>query len=223
MAVWKRRKHKLVPYGKVYDLYSRCSSKNLVGDDVLRVSGYRVNRTAALVGLGAFMLIFTILLSYKPILRNIYQIHHMDLIRAHAENSKLDPYLVAAIISVESSFQPNAVSPKGAIGLMQVMPNTGVWAATYLGLDEFETDQLFEPDINICIGVWCLTRLIREFDSNVPVALASYNGGEANVRQWLSNGTWSGSVDDIERIPFPETRRYVEKVLAMYSYYKWLY
>lgn len=198
-------------------------SKSLVGDDVLRIFGYRVNRRIVLAGLGALVLILAILLSYKPILRSIYPIHYMDLIYVHAEDNKLDPYLVAAIISVESSFQPNAVSPKGAVGLMQIMPNTGIWAATYLGLDEFETDLLFEPDINISIGVWCLTRLIREFDSNIPVALASYNGGEANVRQWISNGTWSGSVEDIEHIPFPETRKYVEKVLAMYSYYKWLY
>lgn len=189
----------------------------------MRISGYRVNRSTVLAGLGALMLILTMLLSYKPILRSIYPIHYMDLINIHSENSRLDPYLIAAIVSVESSFQPNAVSPKGAVGLMQVMPNTGMWAATHLGLHEFETDQLFEPDINICIGVWCLTRLIREFDSNIPVALASYNGGEANVRQWISNGTWSGSVDDIEHIPFPETRKYVQKVLAMYSYYKWLY
>lgn len=189
----------------------------------MTVCTHRVDRRTILVGLGAFVLILSILLSYKPILRSIYPIYYMELISAHVEERDLDPYLVAAVINVESSFQANAVSPKGAIGLMQVMPSTGIWAATHLGFENFAIEQLFEPNINICIGVWCLARLIRDFDSSIPVALASYNGGEANVRQWLANGTWSGSVDDLERIPFPETRKYVQKVLAMYSYYKWLY
>jgi soluble lytic murein transglycosylase len=169
------------------------------------------------------LFILLLLLSYKPILRSIYPIHYMDLIKTHSEANMLDPYLIAAIISVESSYKPSAVSPKGAIGLMQIMPNTGTWAAKQIGLDKFETDRLFEPEINITIGVWYFTRLLREFDSSVPIALASYNGGETNVRQWLTNGTWSGSIDDIEHIPFPETRKYVQKVLAMYNYYKWLY
>lgn len=193
-----------------------------MGDEILKSFPFSINRRMISVGLAAIFILI-ILLGYKPLLRCIYPIHFMDRISAHSDNAELDPYLIAAVISVESSFNPNVVSPKGAIGLMQILPNTGLWVAKHLGYDDFKTDQLYDPDTNISIGIWYLTHLMKEFDSDIIVALACYNGGETNVRQWLSNGTWSGSIDDIKHIPFPETRKYVRKVLAMYEYYKWLY
>lgn len=102
---------------------------------------------------------------------------------------------------------------------MQIMPDTGVWAAQQMGLDDFSPDQLFDPEINIAIGVWYLALLIRQFDGNEVLAVAAYNGGRTNVLRWLDEGIWSGERQSAASIPFPETRGYVQKVFSTYDWY----
>ena len=151
--------------------------------------------------------------------RMLNPIQYQDLITVYSRRHDLDPFLVAAIMRVESRYQPDAVSSKGARGLMQLMPDTGRWAAGCLGIEGYSDDLLFEPEVNIRIGAWYLRQLLNQFEGNLTVALAAYNGGPSNVEKWLSGGRWSGSIDDLEQIPFGETARYVDRVSRAHRLY----
>nr|PZN42183.1 MAG: lytic transglycosylase [Bacillota bacterium] len=135
----------------------------------------------------------------------------------------VSPYLVAAVIRQESHWQPDVVSRQGARGLMQVMPETGRWAAAQMGLGPLDPHRLFDPAVNIEVGTWYLGYLIRKFDGNLAVALAAYNGGSRHVEEWLRQGRWSGGADRLDEIPFPETRTFVRRVLRDYRRYRLLY
>ncbi len=148
---------------------------------------------------------------------------HRELIERYARANELDPYLVAAVIRVESSFRAGAISPKGARGLMQIMPATGGWIASQLSIENFHAGRLFEVELNIKMGTWYLRHLIDQFAGNLEVAIAAYNGGRGNIKNWLDQGIWSGERSSIERIPFPETRNYVWRVLRVYAIYQELY
>lgn len=158
-----------------------------------------------------------------PALRWYYPLEYRQAAERHAENHRIDPLLLVAVMRIESDFNPTAVSPKGARGLMQVMPETALWAAQQMGLSSFEVDQLFDPEVNIAIGSWYLATLRNQFDGDTVLALAAYNGGRTNVLRWLSEESWSGEVETIDDIPFPETRGYVRKVLDTYAWYRRLY
>ena len=155
--------------------------------------------------------------------RLLYPVPFKDLIGAAAEETGLDPFLLVAVMRVESRFNPVAVSPRGARGLMQVMPETGAWVAQQLGLEDFQPEHLHEPATNIRIGAWYLAHLCKVFRGELVPALAAYNGGQGNVRQWLDTLRWSGERETLEDIPFPETRRYVRRVLATYDGYRRAY
>lgn len=116
-------------------------------------------------------------------------------IRHTADTYGIDGFLVAAIVEAESSFNPNAVSHRGAIGLMQVLPTTA-------RADDPET--LKDPSLNIQHGTRYLRRLLELYEGDLELALAAYNAGPTNVRRY-------GGMP-----PFRETRRYVEKVLNLY-------
>lgn len=155
--------------------------------------------------------------------RLVFPIPYKQAVWAAAEEFGVDPYLVVAIMRVESGFNPRAHSAKGAMGLMQLMPETGRWAADELGISDFSADMLYQTDINIRLGTWYLARLLQEFEGDLVIALAAYNGGSGNVRQWLENSTWSGHEHTLEDIPFTETREYVWKVLRNYRAYRDIY
>lgn len=156
-----------------------------------------------------------------PWLQRAFPIHYWEEIGHYAEKRDLDPHLLAAIIAVESSFRPDAVSARGARGLMQLMPNTAMWAALQLDMDVSLVD-LFEPEVNIAIGSWYLDYLRTELPT--PTAwLAAYNAGQGNVRRWLHNGTWDGQWHTADSIPYAETRRYIRRVLYTREFYQRLY
>lgn len=155
--------------------------------------------------------------------RFIYPYTYREVIVEEAKKNNLDPLLVAAVVWVESSYNDNAESAKGARGLMQVMPETGLWAAEQIGMENFSKDELFDPYINITIGTWYLGDLFRQFDGNPYVALAAYNGGRGHVRMWLQEGIWDGSRESLADIPFPETRSFVLKVEQTYKRYNQIY
>jgi soluble lytic murein transglycosylase len=155
--------------------------------------------------------------------RFVYPFSYREVIVEEAKKNNLDPLLIAAVVWVESSFNDNAESAKGARGLMQVMPETGTWAAEQIGLENFSKEKLFDPHINITIGTWYLGDLFRQFDGNPYVALAAYNGGRGHVRRWLQEGIWDGSRESLTDIPFPETRSFVIKVEQAYNRYHQIY
>ena len=146
---------------------------------------------------------------------------HRSLIQETAAEFSVDPALVAAVIRRESGFRSDATSPKGARGLMQVMPETGEWVAGRLDWEEFTPDDLYDPAINIKFGTFYLQDLQKLFHNDLVLVLAAYNGGRQNVRNWLAQK--DANTLALTDIPFEETRNYVEKVLNAYGWYQVLY
>jgi soluble lytic murein transglycosylase len=153
----------------------------------------------------------------------LYPIQYHQEIKKSAMNHDLNPLLVAAIIRAESNYKPHLVSKKGAVGLMQLMPDTAEWAAGRMGIDPPVLAQLHEPQLNIEIGCWYLQSLYDQFDGNEVVMIAAYNAGPTNVRRWLDEGIWDGSLDTTNKIPFGETRHYIKRVQRYLKKYKELY
>ncbi|HBX24593.1 MAG TPA: lytic transglycosylase domain-containing protein [Desulfotomaculum sp.] len=180
---------------------------------------YRINIFRLLL----LILLITAVLNYDTIIKQFYPMPYYNAIIQHSANAGIDPYLLTAIMKTESNFNPNAVSPKGARGLMQIMPETGEWIARQSGTGPFHPDLLFDPDTCISMGAWYIADLQQEFGGNKIMVLAAYNGGRGNVRNWLDEEKISGNIRDIENIPFPETRNFVSKVLWNYKVYSWLY
>nr|WP_236614604.1 lytic transglycosylase domain-containing protein [Sporomusa ovata] len=153
----------------------------------------------------------------------MYPFLYQEAVYTYALERELDPFLVTGVIRTESKFISEARSPKGALGLMQIMPETGRWIAEQLGETEYMTADLIDPDLNIRFGSWYLASLKKEFGGNEVLILAAYNGGRGNVKQWIERYGWSKDFDDIQQIPFKETREYVEKVMFSKKRYIELY
>jgi soluble lytic murein transglycosylase len=169
-------------------------------------------------------LALTCYLLASPLLsRLFYPFHYREQIIASADMYRVDPLLVAAVIHTESGFRQNAVSARGARGLMQVMPSTAEWVAERIGFPSFSEEMLFEPHYNIQIGTWYLADLIKQFDGSTVIALAAYNGGRGEVDRWLHQGIWDGGEANLGQIPFTETRGFVMRVLKTYRRYNQLY
>ncbi|MEW6096999.1 MAG: lytic transglycosylase domain-containing protein [bacterium] len=145
-----------------------------------------------------------------------------DLVYKYAQKYDIDPLLAAAIIKVESSFYSGAQSPKGAIGLMQIMPSTGKEIASKLNLRPFCVCDLYNPEVNIQIGLYYFVKLKKRFNGDLYLSLAAYNGGLKNVEKWLSQKkmTLQSSKGNIKNIPFKETRQFVQDVLWNYQWLK---
>jgi soluble lytic murein transglycosylase len=132
------------------------------------------------------------------------------LVRRHASLNRLDPYLVMALIRQESAFNPQATSPSNALGLMQIVPGTVTRSRRY---QRTVAQRLYNPTYNVRFGCAYLRKLLKQFDGNVPEALAAYNAGPSRVSQWLSDYSFRDPQEFVESIPFQETRIYVKGVL----------
>jgi len=153
--------------------------------------------------------------------RTIYPIYYQDEIKEYAARYQLDPLLVASIIRVESNFKPDAVSPKGALGMMQVMPDTAQWILKNEDMGQHTVDDVIrDPKVGIQVGTWYLQSLLKQFDGRLALSLAAYNAGPGKVKQWVANNVWDGSEEHLSDIPFGETRRYVQRVFYFYNKYK---
>jgi len=130
-------------------------------------------------------------------------IPYRDEIEKFSYKYGVDIYLVTAIIKAESDFDRYALSSAGAVGLMQVMPNTAEWLCENMEL-AYDYDRLFEAEFNINLGTFYMSYLLKSFE--LDFALAAYNAGEGKVREWQSRGI------GIEDIPYAETREYVKRV-----------
>lgn len=147
-----------------------------------------------------------------------------DALYRHGQAFDVDPLLVLGLMRQESVYRQWALSPVGAIGLMQVMPRTGGRVAALMGDPHYSPEILEDPSTNVRYGVWYLSRLLDRFDGAFPLAVASYNGGPHNVSSWLRPWGESIRMDDyVEQIPYPETRDYVKKVTGYYATYVSLY
>ncbi len=134
--------------------------------------------------------------------------------------------LVYAVIRTESSFDSSAVSSKGAVGLMQMMPSTFEWITNDLLHEYHDVGMLYAPETNIKYGTYYLCRLYARF-GDWNTAIAAYNGGEGNVSEWLTDKRYSddGKKLNIDKIPknFKETKNYVKKVNKALNMYRELY
>jgi soluble lytic murein transglycosylase len=137
--------------------------------------------------------------------------------------SNLDPLFVGALIMAESDWNPHAFSRVGARGLMQLMPETGRRMAERLGVAITSDDQLFEPTLNLRLGLAYLSDLSSRFEGRLPLVLASYNAGEEQVDKWWLNRGGDDIEEFIANIPFRETRRYVQRVYVYYAEYQRIY
>ncbi len=143
---------------------------------------------------------------------------------ATAARHGFDPLFLAAVVKVESGFDPLATSSRGARGLMQVMPETARWVAGELGWSRFDAASLYDPAVSLTLGGWYLAYLRdREFGGRLVPALAAYNAGRDAVRLWLARGSWDGTVAGADSIPYPETRSFVRRVGRVYRVYRLLY
>jgi len=151
-----------------------------------------------------------------------YPLAFREEVAANAANSGIPECLIYAIMRAESSYFANAISPAGAVGLMQVMPATAA-AVARGGGEKCVPDQLTLPGLNIRLGVKHLHDMLTLYDGNIVMAVAAYNAGSGNVNRWLKNFGMMPGEQFIENIPFPETREYVKKVLAGADIYRRLY
>jgi soluble lytic murein transglycosylase len=165
-----------------------------------------------LVLAGGVLLAFALVQDAKPGWweRLWYPLRYEEIVRGHARNYELDPALLAAVIYQESKFKPNARSSSGAIGLMQLLPNTAKGIAVHTGGTQFRVDDLYNPEINVRYGAWYLRHLLQKYGDE-RTALAAYNAGQDNVDRWRRSG--SG-------IQFSETRAYVDRVEELKKIYR---
>ena len=155
--------------------------------------------------------------------QTVYPFPFSDLIQAWSQQRQLNPLLVTALMRQESRFEPKIRSVVGAIGLMQVMPETGDWILTQIGESTDNLDATLEtPNENIKLGTWYLDYTHQEYSNNSMFAVASYNAGPGAVADWVARGYGDPDVF-VENIPFPETKGYVEAVFGGYWNYLRLY
>jgi soluble lytic murein transglycosylase len=138
-----------------------------------------------------------------------YPLSYEQIVRGHARNYDLDAALLAAVIYRESKFDAGARSSSGAIGLMQLLPETAKGIALHTGGSRFVVSDLYNPEINVRYGAFYLRRLLTKY-GDTELALAAYNAGQANVDSWRAEG---------KGIVFPETREYVDSVLETRDIY----
>ena len=152
----------------------------------------------------------------------IFPLVYWELIKKHANTYDLDPYVMAALIAQESTFDPRIRSSANAWGLMQIVPPTGRRLARSLGIRRFSTATLTMPEANIRMGMLYFSQLVRQFGGTY-YALASYNAGENRVVRWKAERPGTDEDEFIDDIPFPETQNYVKRILGTAEDYRLLY
>lgn len=163
------------------------------------------------LGLAIIILALLALVGYPYAKKLAYPLKYEAYITEYAEANGLDPYLVCGVIHTESHFDIEAESRVGAVGLMQIMPDTGEWIAKKMSMKDYSEAKLKDPETNIRMGCWYLKYLMDRFDGDMTLVLAGYNAGPNRVTQWLEDEKYSqdGKRTDI---PYRETEEYVKKV-----------
>ncbi|OGO84453.1 MAG: lytic transglycosylase [Clostridiales bacterium GWD2_32_59] len=156
------------------------------------------------------------------ILYFLYPNKYKEQVLKYANEYEIEPYLIFAIIKTESNFNNDARSHKDALGLMQIRDTTGEWLAKRLFIRDYTTLKLHDPDINIMMGSWYIKSMMTKYN-DLDTALASYNAGGGNMDKWLQDERYSEDGLTIKNIPFPETKKYVEKVKINKIIYQILY
>lgn len=157
------------------------------------------------------------------LLRIVYPFPYRDEVIAQSRRRGIDPFLVAGLIRQESMFNPTAVSSAGAIGLMQIMPKTGVSLGRRDGLKTVSKQSLRNPGVNIRLGTLFVSDLLQRYGGSMTHVLAAYNAGSSRVARWRDQPEAADPDMFAERIPFSETREYVKIVQQNRRMYRALY
>jgi len=158
----------------------------------------------------------------RELLTVLFPLAHWDLIQKHAAANRLDPFLIAALVAQESTFDEKIRSSANAWGLMQILPSTGRQYARTLGIRPFSTASLTRADVNVRIGTRYFADLLKQFGDVAP-ALAAYNAGESRAARWLAQKPGADRDEFIDGITFPETQGYVKKIIGTAEDYRVLY
>ena len=152
-----------------------------------------------------------------------YPMTYAPEIRAAAAEFSLDPAYVASVVLAESSFDAEAVSSAGAIGLMQIMPDTGEWIAGKLEDEPFDVQRLYQPEVNLRYGCWYLRFLLDRYDEDMYTASTAYHQGQGRVDQWLEDPQYSQDGRTLTAISSAVTDTYVNRIMESYAHYQELY
>ena len=152
----------------------------------------------------------------------MHPLKYTEHIRAFSEENGVDRFLVAALIRAESNFDCTAYSKADAKGLMQLTDETAQFCAQKNGIVLAE-GEVYNPEMNIRLGVFYLKRMLDLFDGDERIAIAAYNAGEGRVREWLKNSDYSLDGKTLQKIPYAETEKHVEKVVRYKKMYEILY
>jgi soluble lytic murein transglycosylase len=164
----------------------------------------------AVIGVGAAATVVTTEPTWY--LRMRYPLKYPDIVRGHADNYRLEPELLAAVIYTESKFDPDAQSPSGAIGLMQLLPETAAGIAERTGGSRFQTSDLYDPELNVRYGSWYLRHLLDKYDGDLRKALAAYNGGQGNVDRGIQYAETKAYVDRVRELEATYARAYRDEL-----------
>ncbi len=186
------------------------STRNIKSKNNHRLSGWILNIT----------IIIAFIIAINLTIKFYFPLENYDIITSYADANGIKYETVCAIINVESGFNPNAVSNKGASGYMQLMEPTANWGIESLGLENITYDDIFDPELNIALGTWYFANLQRQFGSE-NLAIISYNAGSGNVTKWLDSNNYDEE-ETIKNIPFKETKNYYFKVKFNEFVYKYL-
>lgn len=188
----------------------------------MRRYGRRRSRRGLWVGLVAVLALFVLVLwlwtTLEPerrIQEIAYPLSYEDVIRESGQLYGVEPELVAGIIYVESRYNPEAVSPQGAYGMMQILPSTADFISQSSGIE----GDFRDPAVNIRMGTWYYTYLSQKYSGDERLVLAAYNAGETRVDGWVAEEGFDIASD----IPFRETSNYVEDVRDARDRYAELY
>lgn len=174
--------------------------------------------------IGGILIFFILVFAVGPaILRSMFPTPHLGFVEKYARDNRIKATMVYAVIKAESGFRSSVVSPKGAVGLMQITEPTGEWIASELRVHGFTADALTDPELNIMFGCWYLSYLLKRFNGNSELALAAYNAGEGTVNRWLDSGAIEWKDSRIISLPYKETEQYLVRVNRIYFVYKTLY
>ncbi len=173
--------------------------------------------------LAVVVLIAATFVASREVQKFTYKLSYPEEILTYARKYDLDPFLVAAVIHAESGNRPHVASGKGAVGLMQVLPSTGEWIAEKLDmtLEGGAEEALKTPGVNVELGCWYLNYLFERFGSE-ELVLCAYNAGPNRVAGWLEDSELADD-GELTRIPYPETEKYVERVMTARKKYRELY
>lgn len=168
-----------------------------------------------------FSLLAVIYFGGVSILKILYPRQYIEFVEKYSQSNNLSEEFVFAVIECESGFDNEAVSYLGAKGLMQIMPETFTWLQEKRG-ESLPENSLFNPQTAIDYGCYFYGMLMHQFE-NEATAVAAYHAGAAQVEAWLSDSNYSDDGENLKDIPYPTTKKYVEKVMRVKNIYNKLY